>query len=48
MAANVLNELFTNLFEKQGDGELPNFPQQQYRKELNAIDIKSEKSAEVA
>ena len=42
--ANMVNELFTNLFEKNKVmGELPNFPQQQYAKELNAIDIKSEK-----
>ena len=35
--ANVLNEFFASVFEKEGDGDLPFFPEQQYVEELQSI-----------
>ena len=40
--ANVLNEFFASVFEKEGDGDLPFFPEQQYAEELSTINISSE------
>ena len=40
--ANVLNEFFACVFEKEGDGDLPFFPEQQYAEELSTIYMSSE------
>ena len=40
--ANVLNEFFASVFEKEGDGDLPFFPEQQYAERLSTINMSSE------
>ena len=36
------NEFFASVFEKEGDGDLPFFPEQQYAEELSTINMSSE------